>query len=273
MSDEKLCALIEAFTDYYWSVSKRFVMTKIKEWHPEVTAEQLERVLTRCNAGNMPCHFSVETEGLAEPEIVTEHLTAIDMQDFDQFIAARIDAPFFDCDEETLLQFNDGHPDIPEARAIMQFGRMELGLDDEWGRQLVHDCAFLQPTALYEGESWVMAVLRSEDFGKIHFKTIEQVRRFRALGNRFYQAMPNPVLRGWKPSEIDNPPALLDDIPERDEDIPDGRPMRDQYLAALDAYMKHQSQRSAEPVPKRKIGANDPCPCGSGKKYKKCCGR
>ena len=26
--------------------------------------------------------------------------------------------------------------------------------------------------------------------------------------------------------------------------------------------------RRAEP----KIGRNDPCPCGSGKKYKKCCG-
>lgn len=30
-----------------------------------------------------------------------------------------------------------------------------------------------------------------------------------------------------------------------------------------------QSFRRAEP----KIGRNDPCPCGSGKKYKKCCGR
>ena len=26
------------------------------------------------------------------------------------------------------------------------------------------------------------------------------------------------------------------------------------------------------PEPKRKLGRNDPCPCGSGKKYKKCCG-
>jgi uncharacterized protein YecA (UPF0149 family) len=24
---------------------------------------------------------------------------------------------------------------------------------------------------------------------------------------------------------------------------------------------------------KIKIGRNDPCPCGSGKKYKKCCGK
>jgi preprotein translocase subunit SecA len=23
----------------------------------------------------------------------------------------------------------------------------------------------------------------------------------------------------------------------------------------------------------KKVGRNDPCPCGSGKKYKKCCGR
>jgi len=23
---------------------------------------------------------------------------------------------------------------------------------------------------------------------------------------------------------------------------------------------------------KRKVGRNDPCPCGSGKKYKRCCG-
>ena len=26
------------------------------------------------------------------------------------------------------------------------------------------------------------------------------------------------------------------------------------------------------PVKSDKIGRNDPCPCGSGKKYKKCCG-
>ncbi len=35
-----------------------------------------------------------------------------------------------------------------------------------------------------------------------------------------------------------------------------------------------QERRAAERTPARslKIGRNDPCPCGSGKKYKKCCG-
>ncbi len=32
---------------------------------------------------------------------------------------------------------------------------------------------------------------------------------------------------------------------------------------------KTPSQDSAQP--NKKLGRNDPCPCGSGKKYKKCC--
>ena len=34
------------------------------------------------------------------------------------------------------------------------------------------------------------------------------------------------------------------------------------------------NRRPAQQVRKyAKIGRNDPCPCGSGKKYKKCCGK
>lgn len=35
-----------------------------------------------------------------------------------------------------------------------------------------------------------------------------------------------------------------------------------------------QENQRAQPVRvDKKVGRNDPCPCGSGKKYKKCCGR
>ena len=33
-----------------------------------------------------------------------------------------------------------------------------------------------------------------------------------------------------------------------------------------------QTPRSSFSTPADKVGRNDPCPCGSGKKYKKCCG-
>ena len=274
MKEEKLCILLQAFTDYYWSVPVSYAISKITEWHPEVTIQQVTRALRRDKI--LKYHFYVESEGLDEPEIVAEHLVAVDYNDFERFIAVRFDLPFRECDEQTLLKFDDEYLDIPEKQAIFEFGRDELGLDDEWNRQLVNDCVLSQPIALCEGESWVKSILTVESYGRIHFRTIEQVKRFRELGTRFYEAMPNPVLRGWRPSEIENPPVLPDDIPEKDEDIPDSRKAIDKILTQFisqDKEMEPLMQSPSEAALKKKIGPNDPCPCGSGKKYKKCCGR
>ncbi len=39
-------------------------------------------------------------------------------------------------------------------------------------------------------------------------------------------------------------------------------------------YLRHGDDQPVSTIRKaKKIGRNDPCPCGSGKKYKKCCGR
>lgn len=35
---------------------------------------------------------------------------------------------------------------------------------------------------------------------------------------------------------------------------------------------KIQEPTASQPINSDKVGRNDPCPCGSGKKYKKCCG-
>jgi uncharacterized protein len=39
------------------------------------------------------------------------------------------------------------------------------------------------------------------------------------------------------------------------------------------ARIREAAGRPAPPVRRNKIGRNDPCPCGSGKKYKRCCAR
>jgi uncharacterized protein len=41
---------------------------------------------------------------------------------------------------------------------------------------------------------------------------------------------------------------------------------------AIARVLQEQSVAERTPVRSVKIGRNDPCPCGSGKKYKKCCG-
>ena len=48
---------------------------------------------------------------------------------------------------------------------------------------------------------------------------------------------------------------------------------KDKELAALQFIGGDGSSTTKEPVISGdKVGRNDPCPCGSGKKYKKCCG-
>lgn len=54
----------------------------------------------------------------------------------------------------------------------------------------------------------------------------------------------------------------LYELPQWDDLIPADR-RKELYL---------QQKKSNTVVKDKKIGRNDPCPCGSGKKYKKCCG-
>jgi preprotein translocase subunit SecA len=49
-------------------------------------------------------------------------------------------------------------------------------------------------------------------------------------------------------------------------------PKREQVLKAEATSGSDGSLANAPRTVKKKPGRNDPCPCGSGKKYKKCCG-
>ena len=63
--------------------------------------------------------------------------------------------------------------------------------------------------------------------------------------NDQWMATPRPAFEGKTPTEVS------------------------QENPSLTSFKKVETYRRSEP----RIGRNDPCPCGSGKKYKKCCGR
>ncbi len=48
---------------------------------------------------------------------------------------------------------------------------------------------------------------------------------------------------------------------------------RHQKLRLLYENYKRKNKISTRDISRKKVGRNDPCPCGSGKKYKMCCGR
>lgn len=71
-------------------------------------------------------------------------------------------------------------------------------------------------------------------------------------------------LEGFDASRL---PDNLDEIRRTcAEDIP-------HVLPALRKFAQIRADDAVDaPPPSRKVGRNEPCPCGSGKKYKRCCG-
>ena len=51
-------------------------------------------------------------------------------------------------------------------------------------------------------------------------------------------------------------------------------PMWDEILTQEKRKELYKAQKASGTIVKgHKVGRNDPCPCGSGLKYKKCCGK
>lgn len=61
---------------------------------------------------------------------------------------------------------------------------------------------------------------------------------------------------------------------EQEGRLANGRDLGLSLATAADAYERARSGAVESLTrPSAKIGRNDPCPCGSGKKYKRCCAR
>lgn len=70
---------------------------------------------------------------------------------------------------------------------------------------------------------------------------------------------------GYKPSEMSDSDRKVDDLSSvlNSFNLPDNVQQKQTYRPRV--------TQSAQPIRVEKVGRNEPCPCGSGKKYKKCC--
>lgn len=88
---------------------------------------------------------------------------------------------------------------------------------------------------------------------RLEFSTFEFVQMLTAMITELYNNTRQWVLKGHTPDELFREERKL--------------------LMPLPPISFIEAQRKKEEGTRKKIGRNDPCPCGSGKKYKKCCGR
>lgn len=117
-------------------------------------------------------------------------------------------------------------------------------------------------------EIW-QGILAGDEFNRafkmlndcIGYRDRDAARKARKLLASMWNDVPRWSLKGWSPSEI------LEKHPDCISPWPGGPVLPESLVPPAD----HESP--APQTPALKVGRNEPCPCGSGKKYKRCCGR
>jgi len=127
----------------------------------------------------------------------------------------------------------------------------------------------------------------------LDFSREADAHKFVELYQKFHNSTRMQCNRGYTPDELfdmqppeEHMPKALSFGPNIRKAIADGSmdatelrrsilslelPSEELRMSLLKDLSVAESVRPKEP--KKKVGRNDPCPCGSGKKYKKCCGR
>ena len=139
----------------------------------------------------------------------------------------------------------------------------------------------------YEGES-SGDVLSKMSEADIVFQSEKQMEEFVGLLMEAHNNTRMKENRGHKPNELARKgfsrgmPTIVPGSSHAAEMLRDAMPQLNEMGFSVDldenadvaATLIYPNGRKDNPVKvEKKIYPNDPCPCGSGKKYKKCCGR
>lgn len=108
-----------------------------------------------------------------------------------------------------------------------------------------------------------------------HLEALDELREYVGL-NAYAQRDPVAIYRLESSEMFD---AMIDEIKEEtvqkilSVDIRRESTQREQVAKVTsEGFVGGEKKVARKPVRSVKVGRNDPCPCGSGKKYKRCCG-
>ena len=86
-----------------------------------------------------------------------------------------------------------------------------------------------------------------------------------------YEKAEEILLAGYGREGLRDKADLVDRLADLYEDM--GKPEKAKEYKTISAKLQRAEVQKHKPTPVKvvKVGRNEPCPCGSGKKYKKCC--
>ncbi|WP_010531801.1 SEC-C metal-binding domain-containing protein [Lentibacillus jeotgali] len=204
-----------------------------------------------------PCHF---------PYFVTlcRKMTIMTFVEFEQELAKRQGKPFYIPNQKELLKYKDDMYFEPTKayKALEKYVQRHIFNGDAYKAerlcQDIHDECELgfSLDEVFETFEWHGVVLESKS------QVQEVMELVMDLSNNVRLWENN----GFTPHELHSrtEQPMLQPLPEEPFHVMD-KPGMSQEIAAA-------SKQGGKTVVNKKVGRNEPCPCGSGRKYKKCCG-
>ena len=258
-----LYSYFEAFSNLYGIIPLYKALSIIQKQNPELgltEAEFLEFADSLENEDHFYAVVGAEDlyEGVTEKtpplrrELVSEYLYYGDdtLETYEELEELQKGKPFYIPEKEELLRYEDDfyYEKTPQYQKLRDFlkNKMKFSRADDILDDLCGDALLSLRTSPYAVE--IVQRLAGENC----FKTTEQLNEFLRLYTDMYNHTRIHANRGFQPAELAHPSS--------EEPFPSG----------FDFSLPEPP--APQPRPK-KPGRNDPCPCGSGKKYKKCCGR
>ena len=190
--------------------------------------------------------------------------------------------------EEELLKYEDAfyYEHTPAVRKMIKFlkQRTKLNLSeiDEFMSDIVERSKINYNTSVMNDLSDIL------EHWKFDFD-METIKEFCDLWLNIHNTTKLPILYGHSPSDLraSRPLEKAKTIsigPNLKKKLSEGDPfaleMAEQIKFMNEALSSLPNEQNKQKPniqiytnPNRKIGRNDPCPCGSGKKYKNCCGK
>lgn len=227
-------------------------------------------------------------------ELIEESLICIDIKYYHELLTGHAGKPYYIPPKEKLLRYadEDYYEVTPQTKDMEMFLRKVLKMTAERAEDIFYELIMHSkdsPTSFSD-------VMDDMNRMGLQFDEDQQLKRFIKLYQELQNHTRMPYNRGYTPNELFSmqPPedrvpksmafgpnikaALADGSMDIDDfrnnilkmDVPDEQ-LRMSILAEL-AKIQNSSTTESVSFKKKKVGPNEPCPCGSGKKYKKCCG-
>lgn len=221
-------------------------------------------------------------------EIIDILLVADDIGQYAQVREIQRGKPYYVPKKKELLLYDDALycEDSPATAALKKFLTTGLHLKEQEAEMVFQGLLY---DARCVGAGFQNLMEHMEHLG-IRFRSAGDVQKFAELYQDFHNNTRMQCNRGYTPNEItairppeQRVPRSMSLGPNLRSAIASGAmdaaELRDGVLAMnlpneeLRASLLGEITTAVASPAKAKVGRNDPCPCGSGKKFKKCCGR